>query len=328
MSLTSAGAEEVPRSTRLREALVLCATLCDPFYARADADALRQQRRHRAIVDIVAVAGTIAILAGIAPIAERVTNAGSKVVETLSAATALLAVGFGLYARSQRRWLLERHRAERLRALQYHALIAVAADESTDLERWRADLNESIAALDRLTAADMKSWLQHEEAASVEHAAITARDSAVVELASLYAGGRLYEQCEYFRRKADRNERADTVTRHLVSWLFFVSVGAIVPASLIRIFRGPEHLALIFVAVAAGAPAIAAGIRLVRSAHEFARNGTRFRAKYLALFALRERLERESNAMKLLNDLHHAELLLAAEHREWLRLMLDAEWYG
>jgi SMODS and SLOG-associating 2TM effector domain 1 len=327
MSLTSAGAEEVPRSRRLREALGLCASLCDPLYTRADAEALRQQRRHRGIVDVVAVAGTLAILAGIAPIAEHITDAGSKVVETLAAVTALTAVAFGLYARSQRRWLLERHRAERLRALQYRALIGLAADESIDLVRWGTELNELIAALERLTTADMTAWLQHEEPA--QRGNLTGGEgAAVADLASVYAEGRLYDQCEYFRRKADRNERADHLTRRLVSSLFFVSVGAIVPASLIRIFRGPEQAALIFVAIAAGAPAIAAGIRLVRSAHEFGRNGTRFRAKYLALAALRERLARESNPVTLFHDLHHAEALFAAEHREWLRLMLDAEWYG
>jgi len=53
------------------------------------------------------------------------------------------------------------------------------------------------------------------------------------------------------------------VTRRLVSSLFFVSIGATVPAALIGIFGGPKTLMLVFVVVAAGAPALAAGNTVV-----------------------------------------------------------------
>lgn len=327
MSAPSADAARAPRSDRFREALVFGATLCDPIYARSDAEAVRQQRRHRRIVVAVAVAGTVAILAGIVPLADRVGETAAKLVEALAAVTALLAVAFGLYARSQRRWLLERHRAERVRETQYRALIAFAGDRSRHLVEWGAALSGSIAELESLTVRDMERWLV-EEAVREELAVSAVDDTAVRELVASYAAGRLHEECEYFRRRAERNQRAETTTRQLVVGLFFVSVGAVVPASLVRLVHGPESLALAFLAVAAGGPAIGAGIRLVRSAHEFSRNGARFRAKHRALSALHRRIVAGKSAAETLRDVEHAETLLAAEHREWLRLMRDAEWYG
>jgi Flp pilus assembly protein TadB len=328
MSMMDAGPGRVSRSALLRDALAFSRALCDRAYARADGEALRQQRRHRKVVDVVAAAGTAAILAGIAPLAQPLGGTAAKSVEAVAALTALVAVVFGLYARSQRRWLLERHRAERVREVQYRALIALVAQPSADLARWTTDLRERIGELEGLTLGDMERWLVHDEAPSLEHASNPSDDGAVSELAAIYTSQRLHGQCEYFRRRAERNERVGRATGRLVSWLFFVSVGAVVPASLIRILRGPDWVALIFVAIAAGAPALAAGIRLFRSAHEFSRNGARFRTKHLALSALRERIDRGSSPSAVVHDLQRAEKVLAAEHREWLRLMLDAEWYG
>ena len=80
------------------------------------------------------------------------------------------------------------------------------------------------------------------------------------------------------------------------------------------------------IVAAAVLPAIAAGVRTYRSAHEFGRNQLRFTAMshYLQLIA-HDIGTRSDEAFPLLRE---AEMALDAEHRAWLRLMLEAEWFG
>jgi len=66
----------------------------------------------------------------------------------------------------------------------------------------------------------------------------------------------------------------------------------------------------------------------LRTAYEFARNTSRFRAKYVALERLAERLQRENDPAALWYAMWCCEQMMDAEHREWLRLMIEAEWFG
>jgi hypothetical protein len=103
--------------------------------------------------------------------------------------------------------------------------------------------------------------------------------------------------------------------------------------------------------VAALLPAAAAGVRTWRSAFEFSRNKGRFEAAHQALRDLERRLveegfaasekprgqpsnpaldkdEEETDAYPILRDLSWCEHILESEHREWLRLMYETEWFG
>lgn len=313
------------------DVVAICRETVDPAYRRADARALHSQRRHRAIVDFLAVAGTLAVLAGITPLAETLSIAAARATEIVAAVVALITVAIGIWAGFQRRWLLERHKAERLRLLEFHALLAFAAQGCAGgLEMWTAALRKEVTRIERLSEAAMRRWLTDEPIADVRiqthrHALAAA---LVHEVATEYRKRRLDAQAAYFLERAQRNERWDELTRPLVPLLFFISVGSIVPAAALRLFTTDTTASAAFLVVAAGAPAIAGGIRLIRSAHEFARNSVRFRGKYLVLRILAERLEVETSAAIVLRDLWYAEAILEAEHREWLRLMIDAEWFG
>jgi len=80
--------------------------------------------------------------------------------------------------------------------------------------------------------------------------------------------------------------------------------------------------------LAACLPVIAAAIRLLCTAHEFGRNTLRFRATSDELNQLLVRLEKVADPRAKLEILHKTERALQAERREWLRLMIEVEWFG
>lgn len=315
----------------VRDIVAICRKAVDPAYRRADARALRSQREHRTIVDCLAVTGTLAVLAGIVPLADSLSRTAAKTTEIISAVAALLTVAIGVWAGFERRWLLERHKAERLRLLEFHSLLTFAAHGcASGIATWETALRNEVAQIERLTEDDMRHWLAEEPVADarIETRRHPLAAEIVHEVAREYRTRRLDAQAAYFLEKAQRNERWDELTRPLVPLLFFVSVGSIAPAAALRLFTPNTAAGAAFLVLAAGAPAIAAGIRLFRSAHEFARNSIRFRGKYLVLRLLAERLRAETSVAVVLRDLWYAETILEAEHREWLRLMIEAEWFG
>jgi hypothetical protein len=85
-------------------------------------------------------------------------------------------------------------------------------------------------------------------------------------------------------------------------------------------------LALLF--LAACFPVAGAAVRTLRTAHEFGRNALRFRATAQKLGQLEAKLQKEDSPRAKLEVLQEAEQVLEVERREWLRLMVDAEWYG
>ncbi|MBW3543780.1 MAG: hypothetical protein KY476_26325 [Planctomycetes bacterium] len=85
---------------------------------------------------------------------------------------------------------------------------------------------------------------------------------------------------------------------------------------------------LVLLLLAAGLPAIAAGFRTLRGAHEFGRNAIRFHALATRLDSLRDDLENATAADRKLEVMWQAEQELESEHRAWMRLMIEAEWFG
>ncbi len=75
-------------------------------------------------------------------------------------------------------------------------------------------------------------------------------------------------------------------------------------------------------------PAAWTAIRTQRTAHEFARNVVRSRARHSALCLISERLLEEKDLVAIFGYLYLCEFILAADQHEWLRLMKEAEWYG
>jgi hypothetical protein len=89
-----------------------------------------------------------------------------------------------------------------------------------------------------------------------------------------------------------------------------------------------EEIGHVLLVLAAMLPVIASGLRTYREAVQFGRNASRFAAKAVALDVMREQLQRASSHHDVAELARRAEEHLEAEHREWLRLMIDAEWFA
>jgi hypothetical protein len=63
-------------------------------------------------------------------------------------------------------------------------------------------------------------------------------------------------------------------------------------------------------------------------AYQFARNTDRYRAKAVAMTSIDSALEHVTDARSRFLGLWFSEQTLENEHREWLRLMLEAEWFS
>jgi len=80
--------------------------------------------------------------------------------------------------------------------------------------------------------------------------------------------------------------------------------------------------------LAASLPVLGGAVRTFRSAYDFARNTYRYRAKAVALNLIGSSLEHASGPHSQFLGLWFCEQTLENEHREWLRLMIEAEWFA
>jgi hypothetical protein len=75
-------------------------------------------------------------------------------------------------------------------------------------------------------------------------------------------------------------------------------------------------------------PALGAAIRTFRVSNEFDRNQLRSRAKGVALGYLADQAAAAELGTELFDALARCEAVIESDHREWLRLMIEAEWFG
>lgn len=309
------------------DALRRASAIVAPAFARTDRQALRNQTRHRVLVDIVAITAAITVLVGIAPLSGVLSATAVRMATIVAASAAVIAVTLGIVARLHGRWLLERHRAERLRLLEFEALIEPVLALQSNLDDWEATLAERCARIEQMDRKTMDAWLAQDRLVAADEDAEPADMPYLEGFVRAYVIALIDVQKAYFLRRAAHNERRDVASRWLQGGLFFVSVSAMIPAATIRLTGGSVAAANAWTLVAAGAPAISGMIRHLRTAHEFSRNGARFRAKYRTLDALRERLCGDCTPRARLRDVRHVAEHFEAEHREWIRLMRTAAWY-
>ena len=82
-------------------------------------------------------------------------------LETVSALAALVAVVLGLFIAFKARWLLERHKAERLRLLKFGFLLDpdVWCDDDRFANRVQ-QLRDDVQQVSRMTAHDFREWTE------------------------------------------------------------------------------------------------------------------------------------------------------------------------
>jgi hypothetical protein len=282
--------------------------------------------------------------------------------ETVAAFAALVAVVVGLRIALSKKWLVDREKAERCRFVKFGFLISPEAWSDP------SDVREAVKATNALKRQDLKRLAEGEdkasEAASVG-AAARIDEATLDQLVDYYLEKRLCLQLRYFERQAKRRYLWDWLTwvvpfmffflsiaaafahffhelvnapffHHLVEWLSNMFPTLILEQTLNGI--GTQHnsqdskeldmVSLRLILVAACLPVIGAAVRILRTAHEFGRNTLRFRATSNELKQLLDRLQKQADPPAKLEILHKTERALQAERREWLRLMIEAEWFG
>lgn len=320
-----------------------CAPISDAFWA-ADGEALRNQRWHRRHTVTATLCGGGAVLIGVWILGFE-THLGRlgpiRVIELGLAGLVLLSIVSGLVFQRKNRWLLHRHRAERLRLLKFEFLItpSVWLDDPLHGAKWvTARVGEIEAAHDRRALVEAVSTAQLAAEVTPPHLP----SSVLLKLVEYYLGKRLNPQKEYLANRAQRNDFWDsTLARNFNTTLFFASVLAVAVQDVINLGWPSTGVLSVIVATlgAASLPVIASMNRTLRSAFEFSRNRSRFHAAHDALSKLEQRLTHHllwgragelppSDEAVILRELERCESQLRTEHVEWLRLMVDAEWFG
>jgi len=289
------------------------------------------------------------------------------VAEGITAAIAFIAVVLGIFTLRQVGWMFLRHKAERFKFLKFRFLIdphlwAADPDERERTAQW---LKYSADRIAELTNDELETWAEHgilpEEPASL--AGSKADAYTLYKLVDYYLVKRCRNQRKYFERKAKQFSSRDRYVKALPRLLFFGSIFAALMHFSLDLFErylqpqgevaaqtaeatiqaAPSiSLTVALILVAASLPVIGAGVRTFRSAYQLARNTSRYKAAFEAIKLPAERLEREAqrlyglyaegystvDAHDVFRDMWRCEQILEAEHREWLRLMMEAEWFG
>jgi len=303
--------------------------------ADVDAGANGLQRKYRRVVHQAVWGGFFALASAFAA-----ASFGQHVVFVLSEAVAFGAmvagVGEGLVRRHHQHWILARHRAERLRLARFRWLVNPQHWdlEAEALRRLDPVLQAMVDEARRTGETEMKRWCRDAPRTAPDLPDRPLSPAFVEAVKQYYVTRRLNDQLGYFIDMAERRERLDAITRILPAIGFGVAVLLSVVhlvAEVVDRLSGAETIAapggwvlfLILVLPAAGAAA-----RLLRTAFEFARNRQRFVTTAAELERARGRLDMAGKPGDVARAMTLAEDALEQEHREWLELMLEAEWFG
>lgn len=362
------GEEDLAAPGRLGEFLRYCEGRILRPYEDADRRALHNQWAYRFVILAAAVLTTATLV---------VTTLNTVFSEASARTTAFLwtelafalasaaIVAVGLKGRWQKKWLLDRYRAERYRLAKFE-LVTSAEFWARGSEDWRPQLDSLIDGIAGLDDDSLDDEARQERIARLpslaDSAAVPADDLGRV--LAYYKRRRLAVQINYFARVA-RRKRSVWLLSFWLPAVFFTSMicvaGHLVLELLVRSrasspseAREAISRALLFLSLML--PLLFAGMRLRHTANEVARNQNRSIARREGLLeiarriggvpedllvqitetlrqpspgtlVLSTRVAGPPDAAFVFSHLALAEQILEADQREWLRLMLDAEWF-
>jgi hypothetical protein len=325
--------DDFERWPNLKSELRCCKDTVGEAYQEADSASMHYQTEHRVLVFVAAAGGMLAVLFAIVQLSPLLQPHTRWIIyaEAGAAFVAVVAVVLGVRAALSKRWILEREKAEHCRYLKFAFLTRPKLWTRRD---WLRDRVEQLNTPNKET---LKRWAEREDDV-YEDAPLDVPaniDTAKLEdLVAYYREKRLrYQQC-YFEAQVQRRHLWERLTSLAPIWFFFASILAALGHFVYDlIHRSPLHsehdeVSLALLLLAACLPVAGAAVRTLRGAHEFGRNVLRFRATAHKLGQLENDLQREANLQAKLKVLQRVEQVLEAERREWLRLMVDAEWYG
>jgi len=313
-----------------------CAEVIEPAFRKADGAALRHQSYHRQLVKWATVFGTAAILFAILQLAfgDAIGLHQVAIAELVAVAIALAAFVLGSLVAFQVRWLVERNKAERLRIEKFRYLIDPELWNGNPgiEERKGAELAEKVKSIEAAQHHDVHHWIENDVVPTPPDSVLGLSDAPPItsELLDYYRTRRLEYQLAFFRKRANEYLKLQKATMHVPAVLFLASVGAVLLHYGHDLFTHAERLDAFsrwMIVLAASLPVIGGAFRTFQSAYEAARNAYRYRAKAVALASIKSALDHATGPRSQFLALWFCEQTLENEHREWLRLMLEAEWF-
>jgi hypothetical protein len=343
--------QELQGDALLPRALRILAEICSPYWA-ANYQAIVLQDKHRRITWRALVSATLAVCLAIIqlPFLGKLSEREAMILaalEFIAAVLALFYVGWGIIQAVQKHWLLERQKAERFRFLKYRWLLDLVTTTKNDpgLDHWKHLAAREASEILKMDEGDLQQWMkEHRRVARDEkdlHSVISGTDfDAILDF---YKRKRLDRQITYHSKKSSDTQTKYSFTKWWPSGLFLLSLGFALFHFAVDIldtgakfFTGcgieavswlKDH-SIVLITAAALLPVLVAAIRTFRSAHEYSRNTFRFEAMYVELSAAATGLTASGDSTTKLKSLWDCEESLENEHRDWLRLMDEAEWYG
>ena len=310
-----------------------------PAYDTADAAALTLQKTHRRLACVAIIGGSLAISFAILQLALQHSRMVG-LLEAVAVLSGVTAVIVGFVAKVNHQWFIQRHIAERLRMLKFQAL-GRPEFWCGDFEKWKAWMRGERDAIHRIaTIEEVTDWEKSGAAEPFEPPAPTCSLSAVETRAAAiyYRCKRVGCQAGYFKKQSVKFA-AETRWLHRLSFpIFAASIVAVVlhfatefvsrrlgdlPAA-----HAWEAAGMWALACAALLPVLGFGVRAWIGAFERTRSSHLFEDKHRGLMKTFKDMARdEGDCAVTMHHIAHVEHFLENEHREWLRLLLDAEWF-
>jgi hypothetical protein len=355
---------------------------CKPLnesWAAWDSEASSLKRKHGIIVVVAAIFGTLAVLLAIWQLAWSTAGENTRFmyaqIEFIVAAITFITVFAGVFVQVDKRWILERFRAEQCRFVKF-AFMRQASFWLTQSPASRsAFIDQCLGELRNLTEASVRKYIRNELELSSESEHVldepAGSSQLIQQLRDFWLAKRINLQKEYFHARSKALSKVGSNTRRVLPILFYLSLlcagihfgvdaywhlwGSEVhdhqdvksgsehppaqaqllaaggssadqrPMSLREKFL--KRIAWITLVAAASLPVLALGLRSLRSAFEFDRNENRFHGLHKRLEKLAQRLPPNVSAQQLSRVSAATEVTLKDEHRGWLRLMIEAEWF-
>jgi hypothetical protein len=331
-----------PKHRRIAILIDRCETLgIFTKFLEADSEANRLQTRHYWTVGFAVFPGGIALgLAILQLYAELPHRLQAIWVETALIGVSVLAVLQGLLFDWHKRWLVARYQAERLRLLIFRMAIdpGLWRDEEPRHGDWPHWIKPRIARIEGLNVHTIAHEAERDArtALPAPSSCMGISEDSVAALIDFYSATWLDSQLEYFQKKVHKEEGRVLDSAGLVNVAFAVSIGLVVIHITLEFANRPNGSRL-FLMLSALVPALFTSVRTYRSAREASRNAARASARRVALSRYSDLLHGEDHDEKpkpedriwfLFTTLALSEALLESEQREWLRLMLEAEWIG
>jgi Protein of unknown function (DUF4231) len=328
-----------PELSRLVRVLTCVADQIEPSFRVADQEVGRCKAAYMMFANWAAWLGVLAVFFAILQLSELTTNLIPPVLlpwlEFSLAAAAVIVAAVGLGGRKQQKWFVARHRAEQLRLLKFNFLTRSAV--------WSPDKRTADNCLDGLAAEveevmassfpALEYWVTRGTVPNVILGP-SMSDAEWNELRSYYRKKRLMDQISYLKTATENNLKRNDKTRTWPSVLFFGSVAFVLVHFCIDLAgwrtggvtdAGVGKAALL---LAATLPVCGAGIRVIRGVLEYGRNASRYESTHNVLLELSERLREATNPDSAFREIGFCEQTLEADLREWVRLMVEAEWFG